>query len=104
MKYAVVKAQGTQFKVSEGDEIEVNQLDKKEGDEVEFSQVLLLVEDGKVKIGDPSVKGAKVVAKVGKQFQGEKLHIFKFKAKTGYRRKMGFRPQKTLLKVEKITT
>ncbi len=104
MKYAVVKIQGSQFKVSEGDRLEVNRLSQKEGEKVEFPEVLLAVEDGQVKIGRPVVKESRVTAKVVKQFQGPKLDIFKFKAKTGYRRKMGFRPQKTLVQVEKITT
>lgn len=104
MKYAVIKAGGAQHKVSEGDEIAVNKISQKEGDEVEFREVFLVVEDGKVKLGTPTVKGAKVTAKILKQFLGEKLHIFKFKAKTGYRRKTGFRSHQTLLKVEKITS
>ena len=102
MKYAVVKIQGAQYKVSEGDEIEVNKLSQDEGKEVKFDEVLLAGKDGKVEIGRPIVKEASVSAKIIKQFLGEKLHVFKFKAKTGYRRKMGFRPQKNLLKIEKI--
>jgi len=103
MKYAVVKIQGMQFKVSEGDQLAVNRLPGKEGEKVEFAEVLLVKEDGQVKIGRPVVKGSQVTAKVTKQFLGPKLDIFKFKAKTGYRRKMGFRPQKTLIQVEKIS-
>jgi large subunit ribosomal protein L21 len=102
MKYAVVKIQGMQFKVSEGDRIEVARLPQKEGEKVEFPEVLLAVGDSQVKIGQPVVKESRVAAKVVKQYLGPKLDIFKFKAKTGYRRKMGFRPQKTLIQVEKI--
>ncbi|MGI5826494.1 MAG: 50S ribosomal protein L21 [Patescibacteria group bacterium] len=103
MKYAVVKIQGAQYKVSEGDEIEVNKLSEDEGKEVKFDEVLLAGEDSKVKVGTPTLKDAFVSAKIVKQFLGEKLHVFKYKAKVGYRRKIGFRPQKTLLKIEKIT-
>jgi large subunit ribosomal protein L21 len=103
MKYAVVKIQGTQLKVNEGERLEVSRLSQKEGEKVEFPEVLLVVENSQVKIGRPVVKEVKVTAKVIKQLLGPKLDIFKFKAKTGYRRKMGFRPQKTLIEVEKIT-
>ena len=102
MKYAVVKIQGSQFKVSEGDQIETSRLPQKEGEKANFEEVLLMAEDGKVKIGKPTLKGSFVSAKVIKQFLGKKLDVFKFKAKTGYRRKMGFRPQRTLLQIEKI--
>lgn len=103
MKYAVVKIAGTQYKVSEGEEIEVSRLSEKEGESIDLDQVLLVKQDAQLKLGQPTLKGAKVKAKVKKQFLGDKLHVFKFKAKTGYRRKMGFRPQKTRLVIEKIT-
>jgi len=103
MKYAVVKIGGAQYRVSEGDEIEVDKLTDKEGDLVNFNQVLLFAEDGKVKIGKPEVKDIQVSARILKHYKGEKIDVFKFKAKTGYRRKMGFRPEKSLLKIEKIS-
>jgi len=102
MKYAVVKVNGAQFLVQENEEIEVERVDKKEGETFEISEVLLLVNGDEVKIGNPFLKGVKIEAKLMKNFLGEKLHVYKFKAKTGYRRKMGFRPQKSLLKIEKI--
>lgn len=102
MKYAVVKISGLQFKVSEGMQFDVNRLDLKEGEVVDFKEVLLIAGEKEVRIGKPLVKGATIEVKVLKQFQGPKLDIFKFKAKTGYRRKIGFRSQKTLLSVEKI--
>lgn len=102
MKYAVVKIGGLQYKVFEGGQIEVNKLPLSAGEGLNVSDVLLAADEGKVKIGNPLLKGVTVKAKVEKQFFGEKLDIFKFKAKTGYRRKMGFRPQRTLLKIEKI--
>ncbi|MGB9637376.1 MAG: 50S ribosomal protein L21 [Microgenomates group bacterium] len=102
MKYAVVKVSGSQFLVEENDEIEVARVNKKEGEIFDIPEVLLLVNDDKVKIGNPFLKGAKIEAKLLKNFLGEKLHVYKFKAKTGYRRKMGFRPKKSLLRIEKI--
>ncbi len=102
-KYAVINVQGSQYKIREGDEIEVSRMVQKEGETVGLNEVLLVVDEGKVKLGKPKVKGAEVKAKVVKQFLGPKLDIFKFKAKTGYRRKTGFRPERTLLKIESIT-
>jgi len=104
MKYAIVRIQGTQLKASEGAQIEVSRLPQKEGEEIKFPEVLLMVEDGQVKIGRPVIEGSQVTAKVVKHFLGPKLDIFKFKAKTGYRRKMGFRPQRTLIQIQKITS
>lgn len=104
MKYAVVKINGSQFKVTENDKIEIDRSSWPEGKPVVLEEVLLLVEDNKVKIGKPILKEVKVQANVEKHFKGEKLDIYKFKAKTGYRRKIGFRSQKTLLTIEKITS
>jgi len=103
MKYAVIKIGGAQFKVSPGEEVAVDRCLLKEGEKISFDKVLLVGEDGKVKVGEPTVKGASVSARVVKQFLGKKLDVFRFKAKVGYRRKMGFRPQKTLLKIEEIS-
>ena len=101
MKYAVIRIKGQQYKVSEGDEILVGKLvDKKPKVEV-----LLLADNGKVKVGKPTVKGAKVKIKVLKEEEkGEKLYVQKFKAKSRYRRKMGFRPLYTRLLIEKISS
>ncbi|NMA29766.1 MAG: 50S ribosomal protein L21, partial [Candidatus Pacebacteria bacterium] len=60
MKYAIIQLQGKQFQVSEGDQITVDRLDKDEGDKFSISDVLLLVDEDKRKIGQPIVKGAKV--------------------------------------------
>lgn len=103
MKYAIIKLQGLQYKVQEGSEIAVTRLPVKEGEEQEIKEVLLVVDEGKVVVGKPLVEKAKVVAKIVKHFLGKKLTIMKFKAKVGYRRRMGFRSQLTLLKIEKIS-
>lgn len=101
IKYAVIKIKGTQYKVSEGDEILVGKL----GSDKPEAEVLLLVENGKVKVGKPKVRGVKIKLKVlAEEEKGKKLYIQKFKAKSRYRRKMGFRPVYTRLKVEKISS
>lgn len=98
MKYAVIKYQGHQYKVVEGSEILVDKLLGKSE-----PQVLLVVDDGKVKIGKPTVKETKVKIKVlAEAEKGEKLDIFKFKAKSRYRRKTGFRPVYSKVLIEKI--
>src|SRR5579859_1685576 len=100
MKYAVVKLQGHQYKVSEKDEILV---DKLYTDKIE-PEVLLISEDGKIKIGKPTVKGAKVTFKVLEaEVKGEKLYVSKFKAKSRERRRIGFRPKYTKLLVQTIS-
>ena len=100
MKYAVIKIKGTQYKVSEGDEILVDKL----GSEKIETEVLLVVNGDKVKVGKPQVVDAKIKLKVlEKEIKGKKLTVQKFKAKSRYRRKYGFRPQYSKLLVEKIT-
>lgn len=99
MKYAVIKYQGHQYKVSEGEEILVSKLSDKSEPEV-----LLIAEEGKVKVGKPFLKEAKVKIKVlAEEEKGEKLHIYKFKAKSRYHRKTGFRPSYSRILIEKIS-
>lgn len=102
MRYAVVEVNGLQYRVFEGGEIETSRLNNKEGDTVELDKVLISVDGEEVKIGSPFIEGKKVSAVVEKLFLGEKVKVAKFKAKTGYRRKMGFRPKRSLLKINKI--
>lgn len=99
MKYAVIKYQGHQYKVAEGQEILIDKLlDKSE------PEVLLFVDEGKTKIGKPVLKDVKVKVKVLSELEkGEKIDIYKFKAKSRYRRHTGFRPQYTKLLIEKIS-
>lgn len=103
MKYAVVKIGGTQYKISKGEEIVVDKLPYEEKKKVEFPEVLLWVDEKKVKIGTPYVKGAKIKATVLEQFKGEKIRVATYKAKSRYRRVKGFRPQLTRIRIEKIT-
>lgn len=99
MKYAVIKYQGHQYKVVEGQELLIDKLlDKSE------PEVLLFVDKGKTKIGKPVLKDVKVKVKVLSELEkGEKIDIYKFKAKSRYRRHTGFRPQYTKLLIEKIS-
>jgi len=99
-KYAVIRIKGNQFKVSEEDELLVDKL----GKDALKAEVLLLVDGDNVKVGKPKVSGAKVKLKVLVQEEkGKKLYIQKYKAKSRYRKKMGFRPIYTRLLIEKIS-
>lgn len=99
MKYAVVRIAGHQYKVSEGQEILVDRLvDKK----VE-PEVLLVVDGDKVSVGKPKVAGAKVAVKVLGEEKGEKVEVRKYKAKSRYRKHIGFRPQYTRLLIKSIS-
>lgn len=99
--YAIIKTGGKQYNVEEGKVIAIEKLDVSEGDKVTFDEVLLLSGDT-VKIGQPIVEGAKVIAKVLAQGKEKKIRIFKYKAKSNYRRRQGHRQPFTKVQIEKI--
>lgn len=100
-KYAVVRIGGKQYKAIEGKELLVDKI----VDLAKIEPEVLLVKDGKeVKVGTPVLTDEKVTVKVVTDVEkGEKLEIYKFKAKSRYRKHTGFRPQYTRLLVEKIS-
>ena len=100
--YAVFKTGGKQYRVAQGDKLRVEKLPGGVGDSVSFDEVLLVVGDA-VKIGQPTVKGAKVSAKITSQGLGEKIIIFKFRRRKNYRRKTGHRQPFTALEITGIT-
>lgn len=85
----------------EGDVITVEKIAANEGDVVTFDQVLTVVNDADVKVGTPVVEGAKITAKVEKQDKARKILVFKYKAKSNYRRRQGHRQPFTKLTIEK---
>ena len=99
MKYAVIAISGTQYKVEENQVITVDKFDPtiKSTD-----QVLLTVNDDKVTVGTPTVKGATVEFESVRDYQGEKLRVSTFKAKSRYRKTHGFRAQLSDIKITKI--
>lgn len=101
--YAIIKTGGKQYKVSEGDSIFIEKLNAAEGESVTFEEVLSVVDGDTVKIGAPLVEGAKVTAKVEKNGKDKKIRIFKYKAKSNYRRRMGHRQPFTKVVIEKIS-
>jgi len=100
--YAIIETGGKQFKVQEGDILTVEKLDTVEGESVEITRVLAVVKDGEVIVGKPVVEGAKAVLKVLEHGKGEKVIIFKYKAKKNYRRTRGHRQPYSKVVVEKI--
>ena len=101
--YAIVEIAGQQFKVENEKKIFVHRLNNSAGDAVEFDKVLLVDNDGKVKIGTPSVKGAKVTARVIDHVRGEKVIVFKKKRRKGYQKRNGHRQDFTQIQIEAIT-
>ncbi len=100
--YAVIETGGKQYRVSEGDAISVEKLPYEVGDEVEFERVLLVSGKEGVTIGQPIVKGAKVVATVEAEGRGRKILVWKYRPKQRYRRRQGHRQAYTRLRIEKI--
>ena len=100
--YAIIQTCGKQYRVSEGDVLSIEKLTAAEGEEVVFDQVLTVVSDGDIKIGKPVVEGAKVTAKVVEHGKGEKILVFKYKAKSNYRKRQGHRQPYTKVEISKI--
>ncbi len=100
--YAIVEIAGQQFKVEKGNNVFVHQLPQGEGEIVEFDNVLLLDNQGDVKVGTPRVEGAKVACKVVGNLRGDKVKVFKKKRRKGYRVLNGHRQYFTQIVVEDI--
>ena len=99
--YAVVEQGGKQYRVSEGDTLEIDRLEAEEGAEIELSRVLLIGGD-KVKVGSPAVKGAKVTAKVVSHHLGDKVETFKYRPRKRYRTRGAFRACVTKIEITGI--
>jgi large subunit ribosomal protein L21 len=104
MKFVIVEQGGKQYRAAEGGTIEVDRLPNEVGESITLEDVLLTVDDDKVKIGTPLVKGVKIQAKVLTHFKGRKILVFKYRPKQRYRVKTGHRQQYTRLLVESIET
>lgn len=101
--YAVIETGGKQYRVGEGDIINVEKLDAKAGDTITIKEILVVEKDKETLIGDPYVKGASVKAEVLEQGKAEKVIIFKYKAKKDYRRKKGHRQPYTQLQIKSVS-
>ncbi len=99
--YAIIRAGGKQSKVSEGDVLDIERL--KTTGEVTFTPLLIVKDDGTVISDAKKLEKAKVTVEVLGEHRGDKVEVFKYKNKTGYRRRAGHRQTYTTIKVKKIT-
>ncbi len=100
--YAIIETGGKQYKVQEGDSINVELLKAEIGDVVELDKVLLVSDGENIKVGAPYVQEAKIQAKVQNHGKGRKIIVYKYKAKKNYRKKQGHRQPFTNIVIEKI--
>jgi large subunit ribosomal protein L21 len=100
--YAIIEIGGKQYKVAPKQTIEVERLDVPEGDIVELDKVLFIGEDKDTLVGNPIIKGAKVLATSLGEAKGEKIIVFKYKSKVRYRSKRGHRQTYTKILVNEI--
>lgn len=101
--YAIVRTGGKQYQVEAGDTLRVEKLQGEVGDKVELEDVLLVVDGETVRIGQPQVEGARVIAKIVEQGRHKKVIVFKKRRRQGYQVKKGHRQMYTALTVETIS-
>jgi large subunit ribosomal protein L21 len=101
--YAIVNIAGQQFKVTENTSVFVHRLEAKEGETLNFDQVLLVDNNGSVRVGAPTVSGASVTAKVVSHLKGDKVIVFKKKRRKGYQKLNGHRQAFTKIMIDKIS-
>ncbi|MFA6250369.1 MAG: 50S ribosomal protein L21 [Candidatus Shapirobacteria bacterium] len=104
MKYAVIKLAGSQYKVTENQVLTVNNLNHQPGDTVSIPEVLLTVDDDHVSVGNPYLPNSKVEFVIVKNYRSPKLTVFKYKAKSRYRKTLGFRHELSDIKITKISS
>ena len=100
--YAIIETGGKQYRVQEGDVLNIEKLNVEAGETVEFDKVLVLAGE-ELKVGAPYVEGAKVVGEVVENGKAKKVIIFKYKAKKDYRKKQGHRQPYTMVKIVSLT-
>jgi len=97
--YAIIKTGGKQYRVKEGDVLNIEKLNVEVGEKIEFDEVLVLGEGKNLKVGTPFVKDAKVFGQVVENGKAKKVIIFKYKAKKDYRKKQGHRQPYTMVEI-----
>ena len=103
MAYAIITTGGRQFRVAEGDTIDVDLLDVDQGKTATFGEVLMFADGKDVAHGNPLVSGAKVTAEVLEQRKDKKVIAFKYKRRKGYHRTVGHRRKLTRVKIKSIS-
>jgi large subunit ribosomal protein L21 len=100
--FAVIKAQGKQYKVAQGDELTIDRLAGEKGSKVALGEVLMLVDGGKATVGKPVLSGAKVEAEIVDHSRGDKIKVFKKRRRKNYHRTRGHRQDLTTVKITSI--
>lgn len=100
--YAVVKTGGKQYRVATGDIVEVEKLDGEVGDSINLEDVLLVADGDSVQIGQPTVEGASVTAKITGQHRGKKVQVFRYRPKKRIRVRRGHRQYLTRLEIQSV--
>ncbi len=101
--YAIVRTGGKQYQVACGDQVRVEKLEGNVGDSVDLNDVLMVVSEDDVQVGQPVLENAKVTARIAEQGRAKKVIVFKKKRRKGYRLKNGHRQSYTALKIEEIS-
>lgn len=101
--YAIIADGGRQYKVEEGQEIELDHREVAKGDQLTLDQVLCLSDGTTVKLGKPTVAGASVLAEVLSHEQGDKIYVQKFRRRKNYRRRTGHRQMYVKVRISSIT-
>lgn len=101
--YAVIKTGGHQYRVQEGDELTIEQLEGQAGEELNFNQVLFVGKDGKKPtVGQPFVEKASVDAVIKEQTKAPKIIVFKYKRRKNYKRTRSHKQPQTVVEIKKI--
>jgi large subunit ribosomal protein L21 len=100
--YAIIADGGRQYKVEEGQELDIDLRDADSGDEITFEQVLAVSGDDGLKVGQPVVEGASVTAEVLTEVKGNKIYVQKFRRRKNSKRRTGHRQRYTRIRVSKI--
>ncbi|MDD4083876.1 MAG: 50S ribosomal protein L21 [Sphaerochaetaceae bacterium] len=100
--YVLVEILGKQYKAEVGKTLQVDRINQEVGSTLEYPTVLAVVDGEKVKFGAPYVDGAKVVASLESEIKGDKVKVYKFHKRKGYRRTQGHREKFSMIKVNEI--
>jgi large subunit ribosomal protein L21 len=100
--YAIIESGGKQYRVEPGAVVSLERIAGEVGSQVDLNRVLLVADGSTVKVGQPTLSGARVVSQIVAQTRGEKIDVFKFKKRKKYRRKTGHRQELTQVRIGEI--
>jgi large subunit ribosomal protein L21 len=102
--YAIIESGGKQYRVEPGAVVALERIPGEVGSQVELDRVLLVSDGSSIRVGQPTVAGAKVISQIVAQTRGPKIDVFKFKRRKKYRRKTGHRQEQTEVRVSEIVS